>query len=193
MKTTLKFLGNAVWILLILSIVYPVGWFVWRAGQPMEMPQFNGLTYRQYMAWQKMAYHELAVKYHEAYPDKKMGGGLDMCYNVELGGDLLARLPLAGLEALAGVFPGLKKVISPKDWNNIPEVVTLQNFLPNWWTVFEKLLWNGAEYQPHTSVPYCRLRPDIPTPEEFDSIKTRSDKSITLDRFPQVYIKYGLE
>ncbi len=32
MKTILKFLGNAVWILLILSIVYPVGWFAWRAG-----------------------------------------------------------------------------------------------------------------------------------------------------------------
>ncbi len=179
MKTVLKIFANLLWIVLLLTIVFPIGWFVWRSNQPMDLPQFNGLSYRQYMAWQKISYHDTAVKYHETYPNKKMGGGLDMCYNVEFSGDLLARLPLSGLETLAGIFPSLKKVIEPAEWVYIPQNVTLQTFLPNWWAIFEHYLWNGAEYQPNTSVVYCRLQPDIPTPDELELLQNQSRQAVT--------------
>jgi hypothetical protein len=51
------------------------------------------------------------------------------------------------------------------------EPVIWSNFMPSWWTSYEKLVWSLAEYTPHTSVAYCRLQPNIPTSEEFEALK----------------------
>ena len=181
MKIILKIIGKAIGllfkailILLVVAIVLPVGWFAWRAGQPMELPQFNGLSYYQYLSWQKMALHQMAVDYHAAYPNKKMGGGLDMCFHVNLGVDLIGGVPIAGLETLAGVFPNIKKIIDPRDWDNIPQAVTPPTFLPLWWGIFEKLVWSGAEYAPHTFTTYCRLQPNVPTPEQLQAMQQQA-------------------
>jgi hypothetical protein len=176
MKTILKILGDAVRILLLATIIFPIGWFAWRAGQPMELPQYNGLTYYQFVSWRKMAYHELAVDYQVAHPDNPMHGGLDVCFITNTGVSLFARFPLAGFETLAGVFPNLKKLISPRDWMNIPEDVTLQTFLPQWWGIFEKFIWSAAEYSPNSATIYCRLPPDVPTPEEFQAIRNNPNQ-----------------
>ena len=65
----------------VATIVVPVGYLAWRAGQPMDLPQFKGYTYYEYLAWRKDALHQKAVEYRTAYPHAKMGGGLDMCFH----------------------------------------------------------------------------------------------------------------
>jgi hypothetical protein len=60
MKLFFKILANAVWILLLLTIIFPIGWFAWRMGQPMDMPEYNGLTYYQFVSWRKNTLHEMA-------------------------------------------------------------------------------------------------------------------------------------
>ena len=51
LRKTINLLFKLILILLILAILYPIGWFAWRAGQPMEMSGFNGLTYYKYVQW----------------------------------------------------------------------------------------------------------------------------------------------
>ena len=51
----MKFLGNIVLIIVLATIVVPVGYLAWRADQPMDLPQFKGYTYYEYLAWRKDA------------------------------------------------------------------------------------------------------------------------------------------
>ncbi len=70
----MKFLGNIVLIIVLVTIVVPVGYLAWHADQPMDLPQFKGYTYYEYLAWRKDALHQKAVEYRTAYPHAKMGG-----------------------------------------------------------------------------------------------------------------------
>ena len=40
----MKVLGTIILIILLVTIVVPVGYLAWRADQPMELPQFKGYT-----------------------------------------------------------------------------------------------------------------------------------------------------
>jgi hypothetical protein len=80
MEFILGFLGKLVLLILLVTLVVPIGYLAWRADQPMELPQFKGYTYYQYLAWRKDALHQMAVNYKTAHPNAKMGGGLDVCF-----------------------------------------------------------------------------------------------------------------
>ena len=57
MKFIIKLFGTlikAALALLIVALFTPTLYFAWCMGQPMDMTQFNGLTYYQYMDWRKM-------------------------------------------------------------------------------------------------------------------------------------------
>jgi hypothetical protein len=86
-----------------------------------------------------------------------MGGGLDMCFNVEATGSFLLGLPMNEFYTLAGAFPGLEKYVPPRDRQSIPQEVSLLTFLPSWWLTYEKYVWYVTETSIHTSVVYCRL------------------------------------
>ena len=92
----MKIISTTILVLLLVTIVVPVGYLAWRADQPMELPQFKGYTYYQYLNWRKDALHIMAVKYQTAHPNAKMGGGLDMCYNVDTASSILLTLPMTG-------------------------------------------------------------------------------------------------
>jgi hypothetical protein len=160
MKTFFKL----ILILLIIAILYPFGWFAWRAGQPMDLPQFKGLTYYEYLHWRKSALHQMAVDYQAALPDKEMGGGLDMCYNGEIIGSLTLTSPMTGFYALAGAYPDLQKHIPPRDQKYVPQDVTFWTFLPAWWKSYEQVTWYLVDSRIHDPVPYCRL---AGTPPDF--------------------------
>ena len=81
----MKVLGAIILILLLVTIVVPVGYLAWSADQPMVLTQFKGYTYYQYLAWRKDALHQKEVAYQAAYPHAKMGGGLDMCSKAKPG------------------------------------------------------------------------------------------------------------
>ncbi len=173
MKVLLKIIGAILLIVVLATIVLPVGYLAWRADQPIDLPQFKSLSYYQYLKWRKGAYHELAVEYKAAHPNAKMGGGLDMCFDVNTVVDLSLKLPLAGFYTLAGAYPNLVKFVAPEDREEIPKDVTLWSSLPALWNTYEKNVWNSAQHAPETSVAYCRLQPNIPTPAELQSMLAR--------------------
>ncbi len=157
MKTILKIISTGILFLMLVTFFVSVGYLAWRADQPMALPQFKGYTYYQYLAWRKDAYHMMAVNYKAAHPSAKMGGGLDICFDVDTGGDLGLSLPLAGFYTLAGAFPNLAKYVTPQDRDMIPKDATLLTFLPDWWRIYEAFVWVSAQDAPETSVSYCRL------------------------------------
>ena len=159
----MKTIAKIILIIMLVTVVVPVGYLAWHAGQPMELPDFKGLTYYEYLSWRKSALRQMAVDYQAAHPDKKMGGGLDMCYRTETG-VTLSSLPLTGFYTLAGAFPYLEKYVPPRDQKFIPQGVTLSTFLPSWWKTYEQSVWHLADSNIHSPVPYCRLAGTPPTP-----------------------------
>lgn len=160
--------GRILLIIILATIIVPVGYLAWRADQPMDLPQFNGLTYYQYLKWREASYHQLAVDYRTAYPSAKMGGGLDMCFQDETGFTLGLKLPLAGFYTLAGAFPNLVEYVTPPDRHYIPQDVSLLTFLPDWWWTYEAFVWDSAQHAPYGPVVYCRLQPNIPASVSLD-------------------------
>jgi hypothetical protein len=152
-------------LLVIATCLYPAPWFAWRMGQPMELLQYKGLTFYQFMQWRKMAFDDLASKYQASHPDVEVKFG--MCYNTEVGGLVILQVPMAGYYTLAGIYPGLQSVLNSHDKKIVPAKATWRTFLPSWWTTTEKIMWVTVEAAPHTSVAYCRLQPNVPSPEEF--------------------------
>jgi hypothetical protein len=127
----MKVFGKIILILMLATIIVPIGYLAWRAGQPMELPQFNGLTYYQYMSWRKAALHQIAVEYQAAHPNAKMGGCLDMCFQDEAGITLGISFPLAGFYTLAGIYPDLQQHIQKSALQYVPKDVTWLTFLPS--------------------------------------------------------------
>jgi hypothetical protein len=164
MKVILNIIGAILLIVMLTTVIVPVGYLAWRAGQPMNLPQFKGLTYYQYLAWRKSALHQMAVEYRVAHPNAKMGGGLDMCFQDETGFTVGLKLPLAGFYTLAGAFPNLVKYITPPDRQYVPKVVKLLTFLPDWWHIYEAFVWDSSQHAPYGPVVYCRLQLVLPVP-----------------------------
>lgn len=180
METILKTLGKAfgllfklTLILLIAAILLPIGWFVLRAGQPMDLPQFKGLSYYQYLQWRQMAYRQMAVDYQTAHPDYPMNGGLDMCLKTEVGVSLAYAFPVSGIFTLSGKYPSLQRFLDQRGIQ-APTGVAWANFLPLWWQTYEKFVWSAADYAPHGPVVRCRLKPIVPTPQEFETLSQQS-------------------
>jgi hypothetical protein len=42
--------------ILIVAILAPFGYFAWRAGQPISMPEYDGRTYYELLAERREAY-----------------------------------------------------------------------------------------------------------------------------------------
>jgi hypothetical protein len=159
----MKIISTTILVLLLVTIVVPVGYLAWRADQPMELPQFKGYTYYQYLNWRKDALHQMAVKYQVSHPNAKMGGGLDMCYNVEVTGSILLTLPQTGFFTLAGAFPNLGKYVQPRDQKYVPQDVTILTFLPDWWKTYEQATLYLIDSRTSGPVQYCRLAGSPPT------------------------------
>ena len=152
----MKIISTTILVLLIVTIVVPVGYLAWRAGQPMDLPQFKGYTYYQYLSWRKDALHKMAVEYQSSHPNAKMGGGVDMCYWVDTTSWLIT-FPQTGFYTLVGVFPNLVKYVTLPDRKYIPQDVTIFTFLPDWWKTYEQSIWYLASTTIEGPVTYCRL------------------------------------
>lgn len=168
MKTILKVISTGILVLMLVTIVVPVGYLAWRADQPMDLPQFKGLTYYQYLAWRETALHQMAVNYQAAHPNAKMGGGLDMCFDVDVLSDLSLKLPLSGFYVTAGIYPILQQNIQKNNRQYIPQGTIWWTFLPNWWRTYEAFVWDSAQHAPYGPVVYCRLQPNIPSSVSLD-------------------------
>jgi len=142
-----------------------MAWFAWRGGQPMELAQFNGLTYFEFLSWHKLAYQQLAEQYQATNPGKVAD---TPCYGIELGVSVFARLPVSGFYALAGIFPELQRIINQSDIQAgfIQKDVSWSSFFSAWWYSYENLVLSGAESNQHNPVVYCRIQPYNPSPAD---------------------------
>jgi hypothetical protein len=142
-----------------------MAWFAWRAGQTMDLDQFNGLTYYEFLSWHKLAYQQLTEQYRITNPGKAAD---TPCYGIELGVSVLARLPISGFYALAGIYPELQRFIDQSDFQAgfIQNNVSWSSFFSAWWYSYENLVWSGSESNQHNPVVYCRIQPSNPSPAE---------------------------
>jgi hypothetical protein len=142
----------------MLIVVTPIAYFSWRASQPMELPQFDGKTYFDWLKSRHAAYDDLAQEYRSSHPKQEVKDGL--CFFTEVGVQLIAALPNSGFYALAGIYPSLQTYTNPKDRREgfVPSDVNWTGFLPAWWKTYEKFVWAMAEHAPHGPVVYCRIR-----------------------------------
>lgn len=175
MKTFFRFLGRFIgWVLrltalaLLVAVLTPIVYFAWRAGQPMEMPEFKGLTYYEYLAWKKMAYEELAEKYYPGDPRYR-----HMCLSVDLiaTGMVLPGFSMSYISYL--IYPDQTRALFARDVKKgiLQTDVTWMTLLPELWSGFEHLEWNALEGIRHSISPVCRIRSPVPTPEELRSLR----------------------
>ena len=146
----------------ILILLTPLAFFSWRANQPMELPQFNGQTYLDWLSARHAAYDDLAQQYRSNHPNKEVKKNI--CFYSELGVQFIAAIPNSGFYALAGMYPTLISFANPQDIQDglVPKHVTWVNFLPTWWKTYEQFVWGMAVHAPHGPVPYCRLQAYAP-------------------------------
>lgn len=171
MKTLFKLLYKTVVLVILLVIAAPVFYFAWHMGQPLSQPEFKGLSYYQFNEWRRTEYEERVSRYQVMHPEKKANVGV--CEN---GPRYLAPLILISQSfgyAVAGLLSA-----SPKPNYPIPESVTVLSFLPKWWDTFEYLYWFNTVHMQNfgqSLVEYCRIKPDVPTPEEFEAMRHAHD------------------
>ena len=173
MKTICKgiaLLFKTILLALLIAVLTPILYFAWRAGQPMELPEFKGLTYYQFIEWRSIAHNELEVKYQASHPEVEVKMGV--CDNT----DRVITFSVTVEQSLWYTFWSWRDdrnrlAMLEANYPVTNEPVTWSNFMSSWWTSYEKLIWSLAEYTPHTSLAECRLQPNIPTPEEFDAMK----------------------
>jgi len=149
----IKILG----LIVIVALLVPIGYFAWRAGQPMSMPKYGGQTYYELLAERRQAYDKLAQEYQANH--QKADVKTEMCFQAELIVSLTNTLPWAGICAASEFIPALQ-MYGPKSrsmgcgqmggrWTNFPDV---------WWRTYEKLLYvDILTTDPQGPVPYCRI------------------------------------
>lgn len=163
-------LVRVILFVLIAALLTPILYFSWRAGQPMELPEFKGLTYYQFMEWRSIAHSDLEVNYQTAHPEVKVKAGV--CENT----NRVMTFSVGVLQSWWYTFLSLRDdqdrlAMLQENYPVSNELVNWSTFMPSWWLSYEKLVLSLAQYTPHTSVAYCRLQPNIPTPEEFEAWK----------------------
>ena len=163
MKTALKItwtiistILKVVLLVAVILLLAPVGYILWRAGQPMSMPEYDGRTYYELLAERRQAYTDLATEYQTGHPnvDVKLG----MCYRSEL--MMIAyNVPWAGFCSLAGIVPGLNSRIGPnaKRLGCGQTGGTWLDFPTNWWNIYERLTYDLLSHAVVGPVPYCRI------------------------------------
>lgn len=169
MKKTFAILFKILALVVLFAIVTPIVYFAWRMGQPMDLLEFNGLTYYQVREWKKMASEDLIAQYETSHPGKEYkgwGSRLGTC----IGGDIPITL-FVSVRAVILAWQSDELRLQAVDHGMPDKPVTLWNLLPSLWNTYEKLTLSNIEYSPHAPAIYCRIQPDIPTREEFETMK----------------------
>jgi hypothetical protein len=157
-RTTISAMLKITLVLLVILVLTPIGYFTWRAGQPMDMLQYSRRTYYELLAERKAAYAVLAEKYQASHPNIDVNNG--MCFTNEVMISVAYTLPWAGFCSLAEVIPPLQSLIGPsakKAGCLLDQNGSITNFFQDWWATFEKMLFSSLEYRPHGPVAYCRI------------------------------------
>jgi hypothetical protein len=162
-RKAIQFVFKTIAAVTLAAIILPIGFFAWRAGQPMESPQFNGLTFYQYATWRIESYKTNAAQYQAMHPEVVVK--VNACYVSNLPFVIFA--PMSEFYTLAGKFPALRRFISPRDYKYIPVDVTWATLPSAWWTTYETAISTTIRGDRSSPAVYCRLPQYPPTPEEW--------------------------
>jgi len=163
---------------LLIALLTPILYFAWLARQPLPQPEFNGLSYYQFTEWRKIKHEEGIAKYEASHPNVEytgIGDRMTACYR----GEVLIERTFYPFQAFTYTLAALHGV-RPDPLHALPENVTVINFLPKWWDTIEYLFWYNTVHASNfggSLVEYCRFQPNIPTPEEFESLKSKYEAS----------------
>jgi hypothetical protein len=80
-KIVLAF-GRLLCALLLVALLTPITYFAWRAGQPLDRPEFHSLTYYRLLSERQAAYDRLAQSYQASHPNVQVKTG--MSFGVEV-------------------------------------------------------------------------------------------------------------
>jgi hypothetical protein len=175
MKKLLKTLFKMIFWSLILLLLIPPVYFAWRAAQPMELPEFNGLTYYQYFEWRKVSYDNAIAEYRQTHPEKEIKNP-HACMQANFLGENTFGWYTAGIILFAQGNPEITRGWDEFSLAAIPDKrVTILNFLPELWRAHEYVLWGTNPTIRQSPVPYCRIHETIPGPEELEAIKREQE------------------
>jgi hypothetical protein len=146
-------LFKAALLVLAIAILTPIVFFAWRAGQPMDLPEFGGRTYYQVLAERKTALYNKSLAYHEAHPAVRMS--LNMCFAIETGITTLELFPATGAITLWYLIH-TDEYYAAK--NHIYDLaISSAGFFPTWWKNYELGLLSDYRYV--DPVAYCNITP----------------------------------
>ena len=150
-------LASTLCVLLLVAVLTPFTYFAWRVTRPMDMPEFQGQSYVQFLAERQDGYDALAETYQASHPNVEVKPGI--CFGAELAVEITFSWPVSGLYTLAAVSPSVKGHLNPRaiSLGLVPEHVTALSFLPSWWATFEKMVWGLTRHSPQGPMAYCRL------------------------------------
>ena len=172
MKTTITALLKTIARIFLLAVITPALYFAWRVNQPMDLPDFNGLSYLDVQEWQKMELEERAVWYETAYPnDEYRGPG-----KTRVTACTISDIPLAAFVTIKSVLSAWAKEdlrVKFLDQGMPDRPVTFWNLLPSLWNTYEKLTLTNIRFKQkgRSPIAWCNIPSSIPTREEFDAMK----------------------
>jgi hypothetical protein len=144
-------------LIVVIALLAPIGYFAWRAGQPMSMPEYKGRTYYELLAERRQAYTELALSYQASHPSVEVKNR--MCFQTEITVSLVNTFPWAGICAASEFIPAFHFYGPKSQQMGCGQMGgTWLNFLDIWWRTYEKLLYiDILSTRPQGPVQYCRI------------------------------------
>jgi len=150
---------KAVLALLILALLAPILYFAWRANQPMDMPEFKGLTLVQYEDWRKMIYEKNEDEFALGHPDRIVKQGV--CFKADLTLQAIDVILMSGLTFGALLIPANREELDRSGG--------LASFA---WNVIERIQVNINNLPTSRKRPWCNIHVvAIPTPEQYEAMK----------------------
>lgn len=143
---------KAVLLVLVIVILTPIVYFAWRAGQPMDLPEFQGLTYYQVLSDRHAALYNKALAYQKAHPGERIW--LNQCFTSEAFMHTGALIPVGYITLSNMIDPHNSYYRTPYGPAN-----GWLDYLPTWWKNYEDLLIGDYKYIMLES--YCNIAPPI--------------------------------
>ena len=168
MKVITKLIGTlikAVLALLILVLLAPILYFAWRANQPMDMPEFKGLTLVQYEDWRKMIYEKNEDEFALAHPDHLVKQGV--CFKADLA------IQAVGVTVVSGSLFG--SLLLPTKRERTVSMIDRLGLATAAWNMIEGTLAGmpvGRNNLIPPEWPWCNMKSaSVPTPEQYEAMK----------------------